>query len=153
MRDALPSLKEATGRCIPECVVWGFGLRGLAGNPEQPPWQQVPPKPSTRNPTQPSTRNFTQPLTRNPTQPSTRNPTQPSTRNPTPHINLTPQILHPKPQTPQHNHSTWLSANSSSTPRTTGFHPGDNQGANRWFLYSTPTQMLPPGGSICGRSP
>ena len=23
--------------------------------------------------------------------------------------------------------------------------------ANRWFLLSTPIQMLPPGGSICGR--
>jgi len=26
-------------------------------------------------------------------------------------------------------------------------HPG----ANRWFLESTPIQMLPPGGGICGR--
>jgi len=30
-------------------------------------------------------------------------------------------------------------------------HPGDNPGANRWHLKSTPIQMLPPGGSICGR--
>jgi hypothetical protein len=30
-------------------------------------------------------------------------------------------------------------------------HPGDNPGANRWFPQSTPIQMLPPGGSICGR--
>ena len=29
--------------------------------------------------------------------------------------------------------------------------PGDNSGANKWFLQSTPIQMLPPGGSICGR--
>ena len=26
--------------------------------------------------------------------------------------------------------------------------PGDNPGANRWFLWSTSIQMLPPGGSI-----
>ena len=30
-------------------------------------------------------------------------------------------------------------------------HPGDNPGANRWILSSTPIQMLPPGGSIRGR--
>ena len=30
-------------------------------------------------------------------------------------------------------------------------HPGDNSGANRWFLKLTPVQMLPLGGSICGR--
>ena len=30
-------------------------------------------------------------------------------------------------------------------------HPGDNLGTNRWFLQSTSIQMLPPGGSICGR--
>ena len=30
-------------------------------------------------------------------------------------------------------------------------HPGDNPGANRWFLESTPIQMLPPEGSICGK--
>ena len=29
--------------------------------------------------------------------------------------------------------------------------PGDNPGGNKWFLQSTPIQMLPPGGSICGR--
>jgi len=28
---------------------------------------------------------------------------------------------------------------------------GGNPGANSWFLWSTPIQMLPPGGSICGR--
>ena len=28
---------------------------------------------------------------------------------------------------------------------------GDNPGANRWFLESTPIQMLTPGGSIWGR--
>ena len=27
---------------------------------------------------------------------------------------------------------------------------GDDPGANRWFLFSTPIQMLPPGGSFCG---
>ena len=32
-------------------------------------------------------------------------------------------------------------------------HPRDNPGANRWFLQSTPVQILPPGGSICGRLP
>ena len=35
--------------------------------------------------------------------------------------------------------------------KTSPSHPGDNPGANRWFLKSTPIQMLPPGGSICGR--
>jgi hypothetical protein len=30
-------------------------------------------------------------------------------------------------------------------------HPGDNPGANRWFLQSNPIQMLLPGGGICGR--
>ena len=30
------------------------------------------------------------------------------------------------------------------------FRPGDNPGANRWFLQSTPIQMPPPGGGICG---
>ena len=30
-------------------------------------------------------------------------------------------------------------------------HPGDKSGANRWFLQSTPIQMLPHGGSICRR--
>jgi len=29
--------------------------------------------------------------------------------------------------------------------------PVDNPGANRWFLQSTPIQMLPPEGSICWR--
>jgi len=31
-------------------------------------------------------------------------------------------------------------------------HPGDTPGANRWFLLSTPIQMLPLGGRIIGRS-
>ena len=31
------------------------------------------------------------------------------------------------------------------------YRPGGNPGANRCFFNSTPTQMLPPGGSICGR--
>ena len=31
-------------------------------------------------------------------------------------------------------------------------HSGGNPEANRWFLKLTPIQMLPPGGSICGRS-
>ena len=30
-------------------------------------------------------------------------------------------------------------------------HPGDNPEANIWFLYPTLIQMLPPGGSVCGR--
>ena len=30
-------------------------------------------------------------------------------------------------------------------------HPGDNPGANRWFVLSTLFQMLPRGGSICER--
>ena len=30
-------------------------------------------------------------------------------------------------------------------------HPGDSPGANRWFLKSTPIQILPAGGGICGR--
>ena len=30
-------------------------------------------------------------------------------------------------------------------------HPGDNPGANRWFLKSASIQMPPPGGGICGR--
>ena len=30
-------------------------------------------------------------------------------------------------------------------------HPGENPGANIWFVWSTPIQMLPPGGSVCGR--
>ena len=30
-------------------------------------------------------------------------------------------------------------------------HPGDNPGASAWFLWSTPIQILPPGGSIYGR--
>ena len=29
--------------------------------------------------------------------------------------------------------------------------PGGDPGADRWFLESTPIQMLPPEGSICGR--
>ena len=34
-------------------------------------------------------------------------------------------------------------------PFSTRHHPGDNPGANRWCVESTPIQMLPPGGSIC----
>ena len=30
-------------------------------------------------------------------------------------------------------------------------HPGGNPGANRWFLESTPIQMPPESGGICGR--
>ena len=30
-------------------------------------------------------------------------------------------------------------------------HPGGNPGANRWFLQSTPIQMPPESGGICGR--
>ena len=30
-------------------------------------------------------------------------------------------------------------------------HPGGNQGANRWFLWSTPIQMPPELGGICRR--
>jgi len=30
-------------------------------------------------------------------------------------------------------------------------HPGDNPGANGWFLESTPVQMPPPAGGICER--
>jgi len=29
-------------------------------------------------------------------------------------------------------------------------HPGDNSGANRWFIQSTPVPVPPPGGGICG---
>jgi len=32
-----------------------------------------------------------------------------------------------------------------------GCHPGGNPGANRWFLQSTPIQMPPESGGICGR--
>jgi len=35
--------------------------------------------------------------------------------------------------------------------RCTSSHPGDNPGANRWFLQSTPIQMPPESGGICGR--
>ena len=42
---------------------------------------------------------------------------------------------------------------TAPTPRFSrgGFRPGGNPGANRWFLQSTPIQMLPESGSICGR--
>jgi hypothetical protein len=40
---------------------------------------------------------------------------------------------------------------AAPAPVEVGHHPGDNPRANGWFLESTPIQMLPPGGSICGR--
>ena len=40
-----------------------------------------------------------------------------------------------------------------SDARCVHIHPGDNPGAHRWFLESTPIQTLPPGGSILARSP
>ena len=36
----------------------------------------------------------------------------------------------------------------STLEKVLALHPGDNPGANRWFLESTPIQMQPPGGSI-----
>ena len=36
-------------------------------------------------------------------------------------------------------------------PQVFQVHPGGNPGAKRWFVWSTPTQMLPRRGSICGR--
>ena len=41
-----------------------------------------------------------------------------------------------------------LLVTSPSTPSFTYTHPGDNPGAKKRFLWSTPFQMLPPGGSI-----
>ena len=34
---------------------------------------------------------------------------------------------------------------------TKNIHPGGNPGANRWFIQSTPIQMPPESGDICGR--
>jgi len=44
----------------------------------------------------------------------------------------------------------WCRARASRSSQE-ACQPGDKPGANRWFLWSTPIQMLGSGGSICGR--
>ena len=43
------------------------------------------------------------------------------------------------------------SCQAKALRRSVPLHPGDIPGENRWFLQSTPIQMLPQRGSICGR--
>ena len=45
----------------------------------------------------------------------------------------------------------WSRIRAHARTQALALHPGGNPGANRWFLWSTPMQMLPLGGSISGR--
>jgi len=82
--------------------------------------------------------------------------TAPLTVHPAPHIpNIKHQAMTPN-TTPNTQPLTPRYYRSNSTRRKRGTpnlkpHSGDNPGADRWFLFSIPVQMLPSGGSICGR--